>query len=716
MIARGPLVLALAFAAACGGGAAPSPQVSVLAPDAAVEVPHGALVEIRYVDDIAPDAGTTSLYADADGDPATEGDRVPISTGRAGAGGVEQVVPWDTGESPPGSYFLVALSERDGRAAAAVTPFAVLVNAPPIISLLAPAVETVVRPAGRLDITYVDDDPDDVAMTTLLLDGDGDPATTADQLLLVAARPDRDGGEQSAVAFLETVPDGLYFVLATTTDGKNAPVTAAAAGRVRVGRATISEIRGPAFHDTAQHVAAFADGSFVVAGQFGDTITFAEGTADETTLAADGTDVFLAKYDPRGRLAWARRVTGPGFESARGVWAFPDGSCALAGIVPTDGATTLGEGEPGEATVVAGPGLSSFFVGRYDALGTLLWARGGDPKSLAYVDGAAVLPGGALAVAISFGFRSLTLNAGLPDARTFDGGGYDVLLARYEADGRLGWVAQVGGQSAVAYLPRCAGHADGSAALSCVIQGSVTFGAGEANETTIPGGALYQVVLASYAPDGTLRWARRIRNDGGGGYWPRRIVAMPDGGAAVAGELNATTTFGPGDPNETTLPGGTPVRGFVARYAPDGTLVWARQIGVGGASFVHVTGLCASPGDVVVAGDLQSGAVTFGAGEPAEKTVVPLGLNLYFAHYAGDDGRFLGVWQFAPATDFLSGILWAHADVASFPDGSLVAAVTHGPVATFAPGTPEERHLATTGGTDIVLAVLDRATLDVISR
>lgn len=708
MFARASLILSLAVVAACGGGGAPSPQVSLLAPDAAVEVPRGTVLEIRYVDDVAPDSGTTSLYADLDGDPATEGDRFPIATDRAGAGGVEQVVAWDTG-AVAGSYFLVAVSERGGRRTVVVTPFAVIVNAPPGVAVLTPAVETIVRPGGRLEVGYVDDDPDDIATTALVLDGDGDLGTMGDQFVLAAARPDQDGAQQGAAVFLETAPDGLYFVVAITTDGKNAPVRATAPGRVRVERATINEIHGPGDRDQAQHVATFADGSYAVAGRFEAPITLAKGTADETALSADEEDIFLARYDPRGRLAWARRVTGPGNQLAGGLWAFPDGSCAVTGTT-FDGTAILGEGEPDEARFAAGPRNSIFFIGRYDAAGNLRWARGGGAGSNAAAGGGAVLPGGALAAVVNFSLGPITLNAGLPDARTFAPvGGPDGLLVRYEADGSLGWVARVGGASASTFLSRCAAYADGSVAVVSVIYGAATFGGGEPNETAFPGGAFAQLVLALYAPDGTLRWARRARNDGSSSYWDVRVAATSDGGAAIAGTFNAATTFGPGEPAETTLSGGF-LAGFVARYASDGRALWARQIGGAGSDFV--TGLAASPaGEVVVAG-YTNAPITFGAGEPTERTVVPVSLDLYFAHYDEGDGRFLRVWRFAPASDRF----FVRADVASFPDGSLVATATCGPTATFAPGTPAAQTFTSAGGADVVLAVVDRATIDLISE
>ena len=54
---------------------------------------------------------------------------------------------------------------------------------------------------------------------------------------------------------------------------------------------------------------------------------------------------------------------------------------------------------------------------------------------------------------------------------------------------------------------------------------------------------------------------------------------LSDGSSLVTGMFGGTATFGPGEPEETTL---TPAGGaniFVARYNPDGTLAWAKRAG-----------------------------------------------------------------------------------------------------------------------------------------
>ncbi len=58
------------------------------------------------------------------------------------------------------------------------------------------------------------------------------------------------------------------------------------------------------------------------------------------------------------------------------------------------------------------------------------------------------------------------------------------------------------------------------------------------------------------------------------------VSALPDGSTFVTGNFTDSAVFGEGDPNETVLVnGGGDFDGFVARYAPNGELTWARRFG-----------------------------------------------------------------------------------------------------------------------------------------
>ena len=84
-------------------------------------------------------------------------------------------------------------------------------NAAPTNTVLEPAIDVTVIVGDSITIRYRDDDPDDEAQTTVLVDRDGDLATTGDQIEL-AARIDGDGVDQEVDWNTTGVVRGFYRV------------------------------------------------------------------------------------------------------------------------------------------------------------------------------------------------------------------------------------------------------------------------------------------------------------------------------------------------------------------------------------------------------------------------------------------------------------------------------------------------------------------------
>jgi hypothetical protein len=199
-------------------------------------------------------------------------------------------------------------------------------------------------------------------------------------------------------------------------------------------------------------------------------------------------------------------------------------------------------------------------------------------------------------------------------------GGTDLFVAKYARDGTLVWVSSASGPdteqgNGIATDPRGNSYVTGS------FQGTATFGAGEANETTLESEGGNDMFVAKHARDGTLLWARSAggaSGDGGGD-----IAPDPRGNSYVTGSFQGTATFGAGEANETTLEseGGNDM--FVAKYAPDGTLLWATR--AGGIDSDGGSGVATHPrGDASVAGVFE-GMATFGAGEASETVLTSAG-------------------------------------------------------------------------------------------
>jgi len=140
--------------------------------------------------------------------------------------------------------------------------------------------------------------------------------------------------------------------------------------------------------------------------------------------------------------------------------------------------------------------------------------------------------------------------------------------------GDLLWAARAGGigddqAAAVATL------ADGSVLVAGTFSETAAFGPGEAGETQLTSAGDLDLFVMRLTTDGALTWARRA--GGSGEDTVASLSTHADGTCTVAGRFAGTATFGPGEANETTLTSPTVADVYVARYAADGSLTWARR-------------------------------------------------------------------------------------------------------------------------------------------
>jgi uncharacterized delta-60 repeat protein len=463
---------------------------------------------------------------------------------------------------------------------------------------------------------------------------------------------------------------------------------------------------GGLFGDQGLGVAALPDGSVVITGSFVGIVTFGAGDPTATTLTATGgaldVDIFVARYAPDGSLIWARQAGGLGFERGLGVAALPDGSVVITGEF--QGTATFGAGAPTATTLTAAGGAfdNDIFVARYAPDGSLTWARqaggsspGPDEEGL----GVAALPDGSVVITGTFN-ETATFGVGDPTATTLTaasgGRNSDIFVARYAPDGSLAWARQASGPSVeqslgVAALP------DGSVVITGSFGEIATFGAGDPTATTLiaTGGALdADIFVARYAPDGSLSWARQA--GGLGGQQGRGVAALPDGSVVITGSYAGTATFGVGDPTATTLTatGGAFIDAniFVARYAPDGSLVWARQ--AGGLGGVQGLGVAALPDGSVVITGFYAGTATFGVGDPTTTTLTStgatFGFDIFLARYTPVNYRILEIQPeglaFAQQAGGETNNIEIGRGVATLPDGSTIATGFFSGTATFGPG------------------------------
>ncbi|MCX6645371.1 MAG: hypothetical protein NTY09_03300, partial [bacterium] len=119
---------------------------------------------------------------------------------------------------------------------------------------------------------------------------------------------------------------------------------------------------------------------------------------------------------------------------------------------------------------------------------------------------------------------------------------------------------------------------DNSTVVTGWFYGTATFGPGESNQTVLTSAGGADIFIARYNPDNTLAWAKRAGGpsgfDGGNG-----ITTLSDNSTVVTGTFYLSSTFGPGESNQTVLSFTGEYDIFIACYNPDGTLAWAKCAG-----------------------------------------------------------------------------------------------------------------------------------------
>jgi hypothetical protein len=243
-------------------------------------------------------------------------------------------------------------------------------------------------------------------------------------------------------------------------------------------------------HEQSGWIAVDDGGNSYVTGMFNGTATFGEGGNQKTLESRGLDDIFVAKYDTAGGLVWAKQAGGTGYEASWGIAVDGSGNSYVTGMF--NGTATFGEG--GNQKTLISRGLLDIFVAKYNTAGGLVWAKqaGGANDELGgwiSVDGS-----GNSYVSGAF-YGTATFGEGISQV-TLTSAVKDNFVAKYNTNGGLVWAKQVD----VNYNYGLVIAADGSGNIYMTgpFLGTVTFGAGEANETILTSRGLHDIFVAKY--------------------------------------------------------------------------------------------------------------------------------------------------------------------------------------------------------------------------
>ena len=455
---------------------------------------------------------------------------------------------------------------------------------------------------------------------------------------------------------------------------------------------------GSDWDDNGYGITTLSDNSTVVTGGFSDSATFDPGEPNQTVLTSAGErDIFIARYNPNGTLAWAKGAGGSYGDEGYGITTLSDNSTVVTGHF--EDSATFGPGEINETVLTVTEYDVDIFIARYNPNGTLAWAKRAGGRN--WDEGLAIT---------TLSDSSTVVTGHFEDSATFgpseinetvltSAGDGDIFVARYNPDGTLAWAKCAGGSS-----DEGGGGITTLSDNSTVVTGSIfsvaTFGPGEINQTILTSAGADDIFVARYNPNGTLAWARRAGGTGddyGGG-----ITTLSDDSTIATGQFTGSATFGPGEPNQTVLysAGSDDIDLFIARYNPDGTLAWAKRAGGVGepSDFDEGSGITTlSDNSTVVTGYFGSSA-TFGPSEPNQTVLISAGYEDIFIARYNPNGTLAWAKRAGGSNDDWNG------GITTLLDNSTVVSGGFSGSATFGPGEPNETNLTSSGHYDIFIA------------
>lgn len=304
--------------------------------------------------------------------------------------------------------------------------------------------------------------------------------------------------------------------------------------------------------DSPRAVAFDSKGDVIVVGYFEGECTF--GSLGKKTSHGMN-DSYVALIDPSGKPQWVQTWGGKRDDLATSV--------AVRGDTIVVAGQFLDEIQIGEFHHEAA-NSDDLYVAAFDLKGEPQWLFTSGGVDSDGANGIAPTPDGGWVIAGSFKGEA---RFGATDVKS--NGREDALLMKIGKDAVIDWVKTYGGiyDDTFRYV---AVDPQGSIYVQGVFMDKVSFGG---DVLVGAGGKDNDVVLAKYDANGDHIWSKRFGNafdDVAGG-----IAVDQAGNVTMTGSFDESITFGDGDEHRSL--GKSDV--FVARFATDGKLQWARTFG-----------------------------------------------------------------------------------------------------------------------------------------
>jgi gliding motility-associated-like protein len=386
-------------------------------------------------------------------------------------------------------------------------------------------------------------------------------------------------------------------------------------------------------YDACKAIALDDAGNVYATGYFSTTVDFDPGPGIFNITSVNAEDAYMAKYDPAGKLIWAKSIGDFRYQAGNALTLDGNGNIYVTGIF--FGTTDFDPG-PGVANLISA-GNEDIFVCKYDNTGNFVWAKRFGGPTNEFCNTIKLDAAGNIYINGYFE-NTADFDPGPGVFNLVSAGATDIFICKLNNDGVLQWAKQIGGPSA-----------DVAFDIDLDEQNNV-YSTGF-YWTTVdfdPGSGVFNLTSTAQG-DGYIL---KLNNAGGfigavrlGGTSRVRCTSLkPDktGHVYVTGYFDGDADF---DPTSGSSLLSSPVDDddiFIGKYDLDLNLIWVKQIG--GPSFQKVFDI-----DIDAAGNIYttghySGTADFDPG-PAEKKLTAAGDPDIFVLKMNAAGEFVWVAQ-----------------------------------------------------------------------
>jgi predicted SpoU family rRNA methylase len=271
------------------------------------------------------------------------------------------------------------------------------------------------------------------------------------------------------------------------------------------------------------------------------------------------TDAFIAKFNASGNMLWATYYGGSTDDSGQGITSDASGNILITGnSLSTNAIATT------SAYQTTKDGYADAFIVKFNTNGTRIWATyyGGSDWDYGYgittdTSGNIILLGNT---------SSVTAIASIGANQIANGGGDDIFIAKFNANGTRIWATYYGGNGDD-YGYGITTDSSGNLIITGKTNSANAIATTGSYQTTFNGNA--DAFIAKFNVNGTRTWATYF---GGSGFdYGYGIATDANGDISIAGQTSSTNLISTMGAFQTIQGGGT-FDAFIAKFNTNGTL------------------------------------------------------------------------------------------------------------------------------------------------